>query len=218
MTATVIKSAATTRHPHAAAFNFDDLATQADRYLSEVRSQAAKILADANREANAIRAQAEVDGRQAAVAAAEKVLDEKVSKQMKTLLPALAKAIDSVEQAKTAWLTHWEQNVVRLATKIAARVVRKELVADPQIPEVLLREALELSLGGAELMIRLSPDDHAALGKKAAKMAAEFGRLAKTEIVADPQITPGGCRIETQFGSIDQTFEAQLARIEEELS
>ena len=77
MSATVIKSA-TARNPHAAAFNFDDLGTQADRYLTEIRAQAAKILADANREANAIRAQAEQQGRQAAIDAAEKVLDEKV--------------------------------------------------------------------------------------------------------------------------------------------
>jgi flagellar assembly protein FliH len=218
MTATVIKSAATARHPSAAAFNFDDLATQGERYLSEIRTQAAKILADANREANAIRAQAEVQGQQAAVAAAEKILDEKVSKQMKTLLPALGKAVEGVAQAKSAWLTHWEQNLVRLATKIAARVVRKELIAEPEIALNLLREALELSLGGGAMTIRLNPDDHAALGKKATKMIAEFGKLAPTEIVADPQITVGGCRVETHFGTIDQTVEAQLERIAEELA
>jgi len=36
--------------------------------------------------------------------------------------------------------------------------------------------------------------------------------------VADPDITPGGCRVDTQFGSIDQQLETQLARIEEELT
>ena len=218
MSATVIKSAATARHPSASAFNFDDLATQGERYLSEIRAQAAKILADANREANAIRAQAEVQGQQAAVAAAEKILDEKVSKQMKTLLPALGKAIEGVAQAKSAWLTYWDQNLVQLATKIAARVVRKQLIAEPEIALNLLREALELSLGGGALTIRLNPDDHTALGKKATKMIAEFGKLAPTEIIADPQISAGGCRIETQFGTIDQTVEAQLTRIAEELA
>ena len=33
-----------------------------------------------------------------------------------------------------------------------------------------------------------------------------------------PAITPGGCRVETRFGTIDQQFETQLARIEEELT
>ena len=40
--------------------------------------------------------------------------------------------------------------------------------------------------------------------------------LGDAELVADPAITPGGCRVETRFGVIDQQFETQLARIEEE--
>jgi flagellar assembly protein FliH len=36
-------------------------------------------------------------------------------------------------------------------------------------------------------------------------------------IVADESITAGGCRVDTEFGSLDQQLEAQLARITEEL-
>jgi flagellar assembly protein FliH len=42
--------------------------------------------------------------------------------------------------------------------------------------------------------------------------------LAPAEMIADPEISPGGCRIETLHGAIDQQFESQLARIEEELT
>jgi len=41
--------------------------------------------------------------------------------------------------------------------------------------------------------------------------------LGDTQIIPDAAISRGGCRVETRFGAIDQTFEAQLARIEEEL-
>ena len=43
-------------------------------------------------------------------------------------------------------------------------------------------------------------------------------RILDGAIVADPEITTGGCRVETQFGMIDQQFEAKLERIEEELT
>lgn len=218
MTATVIKSGATVRHPRASTFSFDDLATQADRYVADIRAQAAKIIADANAEADAIRARAAEQGRKDAAAAAEKLHDEKLAKQVATLLPALAKTIESVEQSKATWLAHWEKNVIHLAARIAACVVRKEHVADPQIALTLLREALELAAGGGQLTIRLNPNDRSALGAQAEKMAAEFGKLATAELIADPQIAPGGCRIETQFGAIDQSFDAQIARIEEELT
>ena len=38
------------------------------------------------------------------------------------------------------------------------------------------------------------------------------------EITADATISRGGCRVETRFGTIDQQFESQLKRIEEELT
>jgi flagellar biosynthesis/type III secretory pathway protein FliH len=45
----------------------------------------------------------------------------------------------------------------------------------------------------------------------------EMAGLGDTQVVADAAVSPGGCRVETRFGAIDQTFEAQLSRIEEEL-
>ncbi len=218
MSASVIKAGSGVRHPHSVAFNFDDLASQADRYLGEMRQQAAAILAEAKRQAETIRVQAEQQGRQAAIDAAEKVLDEKVGKQMATLLPALRKAVENVEVAKAAHLTHWEKNVVHLAARIAARVIRRELTTTPEIPLTLLREALELALGSAKLTIRLNPADHATLGGQAAALAQQFARLGPVQLLADVELSPGGCRVETEFGLIDQTIEAQLARIEEELA
>jgi flagellar biosynthesis/type III secretory pathway protein FliH len=42
--------------------------------------------------------------------------------------------------------------------------------------------------------------------------------LGTCELAADPAITPGGCRVETAFGEIDQRIETQIRRIEEELT
>ena len=45
----------------------------------------------------------------------------------------------------------------------------------------------------------------------------EAQSLGALHVVADQNVTPGGCRLETEFGSLDQQLEAQLARITEEL-
>ena len=42
--------------------------------------------------------------------------------------------------------------------------------------------------------------------------------LGGAEVTADAAIGRGGCRVETRFGTIDQQFESQLKRIEEELT
>ena len=67
-------------------------------------------------------------------------------------------------------------------------------------------------------MLHLHPEDHANLGQQVTRLTAEMAALGPTTVVADPAISPGGCRVETRFGSIDQQFEAQLARIEKELA
>ena len=46
----------------------------------------------------------------------------------------------------------------------------------------------------------------------------QVASLGVTQVVADAAITPGGCRVDTEFGSLDQQIEAQLNRITSELT
>ena len=198
----------------AVAFSFDDMSTQVQRYLDEVRVEAAKIVARARADADAVRQQAEQEGRRAAMAAVEQM----VADRMSGVLPAIQQAIDEIRRAKHAWLKHWEVGAVHLAAAIAGRLVRRELSARPEITLDLVREALELAAGSGELRIHLNPADRDALGGQVQALCREFSALASTELVADETVAPGGCRVETRFGTIDQQFEAQLKRIEEELT
>jgi flagellar assembly protein FliH len=96
-------------------------------------------------------------------------------------------------------------------------VIRRELNSQPEITLTLLREALELAAGSPELRVRINPKDHQALGGQVEMLVNELSGLASTEVVPDDEISRGGCQVETRFGTIDQQFEAQLQRIEEEL-
>jgi flagellar assembly protein FliH len=200
------------------AFNFEDMTAQAKRYLDGVRAEAAKILASAAREAEVIRSRAEQEGRQAAQQMAIKAAEQTVEKQLTTALPAVRKAVEEIVYAKQAWLSHWEAAAVHVATAIARRVIRGELTRQPEIPLVLVREALGLAAGSSQVRIHLNPADHEALKSKVLTLTREISGLGEAELVADPAITPGGCRVETRFGTIDEQIETQLARIEEELT
>jgi len=210
----IIRATDRNRGTHGVAFNFDDMAARADQYLDQLRAEAAKIVLGARQQAAAIRQQAERDGRQAALQAVEQI----VQKQLATVLPALHKAIQDIQHAKQAWLTHWEAGAVHVAAAIAQRLMRRELGQHPEITLALVREALELAAGNAELRIHLNPEDHQAIASQVNILIKELAGLARAELIADPEITRGGCRVETRFGVIDQQFEAQLKRIEEELT
>jgi flagellar assembly protein FliH len=202
----------------AVAYDLTDMAAQAENYLGSVQGQAAEIVEQAKREAEAIRQQAEAAGRRAAEQAIERILDEKVAKQMKTLTPALQAAAKQVEDAKQAWLRHWERTAVDLAVAIAGRLVRGEIQRRPEIRAAWIREALELAAGSGDVTIRLNPADQETLAGHVKLLSAAFAPLAKVVVVADELISPGGCRLVTEFGAIDQQIETQLERVKEELS
>jgi len=220
--ASIIKSGSSREMPSGqsvqqVAFNFDDVAGRAHRYIEQVRKQAAQLLTEAKQQAEQIRKSAEEEGRQAAMAAVEQVLDEKVGQRMQTLTPALHAAVDEIQHARGAWLQRWQESAVRVATVIAERVVRREIEQQPEITVDLIREALELAAGSAEIVLRVSPKDMETLGSQVQQVVESLEHLAPAKVVADKEISPGGCRVETKFGSIDQQVEAQLARIFEEL-
>lgn len=211
---TVIRATDRNAGIHPVAFNFSDIADEANRRLDTFRAEAEAILDAARREAEGIRKQAEIDGRRAA----EETILRELSGRLDTLLPALRRAIEDIHDAKQAWLSHWEKSAVRVAAAIAERLIRRELPGSPEITLTLAREALELAAGEDRLRLHLNPADHETLGPRVEALIEELSGLGATEVVADPTVTPGGCRVETRFGVIDQQFETQLARIEEELT
>jgi flagellar assembly protein FliH len=212
----VIKASSSATVADAVPFRLEEMAGPG--HGAHPRRQAADLMTQAQCEAQRIRQQAHDEGRAAGLADAEQILDERIGRRVATLLPALSGAIDQICDARAQWLAHWEKSAIHVASAIAGRIVRRQLAREPEITLQLVREALELAAGTAEIQLHVHPDDIRALGDELTKVVAEVTRLGHVQIVGDPQISLGGCRVETRFGSIDQQLEAQLARIEQELN
>jgi flagellar assembly protein FliH len=215
---TVIKSGTSTHAVQRVAFNLEDISQQADKYLDQVRVKAAEIVVEAQKQADTLRRKAEEEGRQAALQAVERVLDEKVGKKLDSLLPALSRTIRDLADARQSWLSHWEKSAVHLACAIAGKITRRQIGQHPEIAVELAREALEMAAGSPHLEIRLHPTDRQSLARHIERLVQEFAGTATAEIIADPDIELGSCRVDTRHGTIDQQFSAQLARIEAELT
>jgi flagellar assembly protein FliH len=214
---TVIKSGNAASGLHVA-FNLEDFSQQPGGPLDQTRIGAAQIVAAAQKQADAIRRQAEEEGRQAATRAAQRMLDEKVAQSVESLLPALRQMIGQLADARQSWLRDWQRATVKLACAIAEKITRRELEKHPDLTVELVREALEMAAGSPSVRIQMNPADVESLGPQVERLTNEFGSVAATQIVVDESVEPGGCRIETQHGTIDQQFRTQLARIEAELT
>jgi flagellar assembly protein FliH len=214
----VIK-AGTLYTPQPVAFNFEDLQAQASRYIAEIRKEAASILQQARKEAETIKQNAFRQGHQEGLAAAQaeaaEKLRQKVAEGLQTALPLLRQALEQLEIARQTQIDHWQKACLHVAVEIARRIVRKELSRDPQIPLRWIQEALDLAAGAPAMELRLHPKDYEFLRESVT--ASTAGLKSKFELVPDPTLSPGSCRLETRYGMIDTGWEAQLARLEEEL-
>jgi flagellar assembly protein FliH len=213
----ILKAPPTTEAAELSAFAFDDLTDSARSHLLAARRETTELLAAARQEAERIRRQAEQDGRAAAEGAMEQIVADRVAAQVAMVVPALERAVSDIQTARAACLGRWESAALGVATAIAARVIRREVAHVPEISLSLVREALELAAGSSDLQLRMHPDDVAALGTQVESLLGQLARRGREALIADAAITRGGCRVDTRAGSIDQQFEAQLARIEQEL-
>jgi flagellar biosynthesis/type III secretory pathway protein FliH len=212
--ASIIKSSDERRTCAAAPFHFDELRGQ----VAAGQPGSSPLVANAMRDAERMRRQAQDDARAAANAAAQQILDEKVERRLAALVPALQEAVTRIDAAKSQCLAHWERAAVRVAAAIAERVIRRQLDRQPEIALAIVREALELACGAGDVQLRMHPEDCETLGRHVETLSRELARMGKVDIVSDPTISKGGCRVETRYGVIDQQIESQLARIEQELT
>jgi flagellar assembly protein FliH len=215
--ATIIKAATSVQpgtSPPLKAFQFDEMGSS---YVGRVRAEAARIIAEAKNQAAQIKAKARQEGRQAAVDEVQAAFAARLDEQLASVLAALEGAGRQIAESRQAWQQHWERHAVELAAAMAARVCRRELSRQPEISLEWVREALALAAGSGTIVLRLHPDDHAALRQQIEAIAGRLAGIGNVQVVSDAAISPGGCRVETEFGLLDQQLESQLARLSEEL-
>jgi len=147
--------------------------------------------------------------------------------------PSLEKAAEELAQDYYVFREETPELIVQVERGDGRRgrfVVRIEIVQKVTVAEIpeygapgsalprRVLEALELATGSPNVRLHLNPEDHKALGTQVRTLIDAMSGLGAAEVTADAAIGRGGCRVETRFGAIDQQFESQLKRIEEELT
>jgi len=101
------------------------------------------------------------------------------------------------------------QALAGAAIELARQIVRSELAGRPELVATVATEALDtLLLSARHISLRVHPDDHALVATGAADdLAARGARL-----IADLNITRGGCVVESDLGVIDASIEARWHR------
>jgi len=143
--------------------------------------------------------------------ALEKIKKE-TKKDIELTCQSLHKAICDLEQERNSIWTQCEKEIVRLALAIAKKAVFHEISKkDSKIIEKVVEEALNKVKGKKILKLHINPADIESLKQREITLLLNNKNY---EIVSDSDISPGGCKVVTDFGSVDARLETRWEEIE----
>ncbi len=148
-------------------------------------------------------------GRQEALEQTRAALEQAVT-LLETALDTLAAPLEQIDREVT-------EHLVEMVIAVARHLVRRELRTDPGQVVAVVREAMEvLPTGAGNIRIFLHPED-AVLVREALSIREGGEGQRPWEIVDDPVLTRGDCRICSDHSFIDATLEKRLNRIAAEM-
>jgi flagellar assembly protein FliH len=210
-------------------FSMADIEKQAKLVLLGAKVRAERLLMAAQQEAEQIKkeahAQALVEGRKEGLTQGleqgrqqgkDQALAEQ-RQQLAQLAAAMTQAVQELEASKLMLEAEGKTAVIRLAIAIAERVTKRLGVIDPKVAEANVDEALRLVVHGTDVRIAVHPSQKGMLAEVLPRIQAKWPALKHVDLIADPALAPGGCRIFSGAGQVDADLDLQLTRIAEEL-
>lgn len=178
--------------------------------LTAAQEKAGEILAEARREAEALGKQAIEEGRALG--------RDEIKQRLMPALTTFAQAGQSLIVFEERMVTRHARAIVRLALEIAQKIVGKAVAEDPAIVAAVLERARKEVSDAKLVRVRVHPADYEVLVEMRpdlVRMGEESGR--RFEVSSSEEIPRGGCRIETEIGTVDATLPTQLEEIQRQL-
>jgi len=208
-----------------------DLSRQGQILVESARARADQLLAEAKAERGRIVAGAAEKGH--AQGMAKGIAEGRLKGQEDGRAAATTERRTQIEQLEAAWnaaLTQFSArreamlceahvDVLRLATLIAQKIVKRVIAADPRIVEDQMRAVLATVTRPTELAIRVSPSDLEVARGSLPGLLAAFEAVSNATVEGDPALSPGSCVATTRGTSVDALGGGEInASIDDQLS
>ncbi len=125
----------------------------------------------------------------------------------------LRTAAEDLQLLREKVLRDSEDDLLSLTLAISRKILQREVIQDRMIVKNLIETALSNLNSQDNLVIRVHPDDHSLLVTNQNDALKSELAAVKFTLKADPAVELGSCRIETERGTVDAGFEAQLDEI-----
>jgi type III secretion protein L len=111
------------------------------------------------------------------------------------------------------FLKNANRDVMDLAFKIAEKIIGKQLETEPETIINIVKQAMQNVRGSKQLTIRVHPNDAKILRENDEELQEALGRQRMIDIMEDKKVTPGGCIIESEIGTVEAQLSTQLERL-----
>ena len=140
----------------------------------------------------------------------------------------LEQAMSDVQQVKESFEMFMEApqavyeqiapDILQISVDIAQKIIKKEAEEDPQVLINTIIDVLKgLSKDENKISLRVSPVQVDVVKQQVPEILNIAGLDAKVSVLADEEITEGGCLVSTSNGVVDATIETQLSVVCEAL-
>jgi len=223
----LIKS--TAAPPSLSPFSLADIEHHAKSILRRAQHRAEQLLAAAQAEGETIKQEARAEGlaeghrdgmaqglEQGHQAGRQAALNDHRA-QLQQAMQSLTSALTSIHASRADLEATALAEVVRLAIAIAERVTKRQGLIDPSVLTANLAEAMKLTVQCTDVRIAIHPEQRATLDAALPQLKMQWPNLSHVQVIDDPSLEPGGCRVFTEEGQIDADLSGQLDRIVAEL-
>lgn len=172
------------------------------------RQAAEQIVARAQAEADAIVRDAKAES--------VRVLEEAYGEGLERALTEFEKDLFAIREVRENVMQGAEDDLIKLAVKIAEKIVGNELTSSKNAVVDIISTALKNARQREKVTVFVNPSDLKLVTAHAEKFSSEQ-KIRMLDFVADPTVDAGGCVIETEVGKIDAQLKTQLSVIENSL-
>ena len=135
---------------------------------------------------------------------------QQAEEQFRPAAAGLAETLDALARLRDNIREETLQDLVHLATSIAARVIHREVAVDPDALAGLIQAAFSKLQSREINRVRMHPT----LERLVSKLLEEAGAPKNLILTPDPNLKPAEVFFETSQGILDASVETQLREIE----
>jgi flagellar assembly protein FliH len=175
------------------------------------RDAAARVLAQAQLEAEQIREQAHSQG----YAAGRGAGHERGAAEIARAAQALGDAVHGIESLRVELVQAIEHDAIQLALQLAEKI----LGGTPQLPSESVLEAVQGALRRVtdrrKIAVLVNPAELEAVSSAIGELVGPGSGVELCDIQPDERVAPGGAIVRTAEGEVDASVDTQLERARE---